>query len=839
MKYSVLALFVSAALLPLTASARSYTFNAALIDGGKGNVDVSLFNEGLQLPGTYNVTITVNGNTVDSNVAVPFHLAGDNGKRSLHPCLTTAQLTRYGVDISGYPALSADAQCADPEVIPQATADFDFNRQHLSLVFPPQAMLPVLKGIAPESLWDDGIPALILGWDASTQHSEYRGPWSYRSDSNYIRLQPGLNLGPWRLRNASTWQKSSSRPGEWQSAYIYAERGINRLKSRLTLGESYTTGNVLSSVPFRGVMLASDENMVPYDQREYAPVVRGIARTQARVEVKQNGYTLTSTTVPAGPFEINDLPSVGSNGDLQVTVVESDGSRQDFTVPYTVPAMALRRGYLKYSIAGGQYRSSQDNVKTAPVMSAELAYGLPWDLTAYGGVQTAEHYQAGAAGLGIMLGAWGAMSVDITQARSQRYAETWQSGQRWRLRYSKTLESGTSLNMASEEYASEGYSGLSETLNTWCDSDNGCGRYHGYRSLQQKNRTSVYLSQSLGRMGYLSLNGSRQTYHNDRSGNSSWGAGYSTSLWGRAYLSLNWSRNQRTDRHGWTTNDSMTSLYLSLPLSGWSSANPVYATYQMNSRAHGDASHELGMYGDTLDRRLHWDVRERYRDGAGDDKTSSALYLDYRGAYGEMTGNYNYSRHQKLSGGGLKGQLVVSADGVTSGQPSGDTMALVGAPGVSGAPVGGWPGVRTDFRGYTTLGYLTPYQKNDISIDPSTLPADAAVSQTSVSVVPTKGAVVKAAFRTSVGKRLLLTLTGGDGKPVPFGAVAAVEGRENSSGITGDGGRVYLTGVPEDGKVTVRWGQGQSQRCTADIHVPEQAGPAGVYVAQAQCLKQK
>ncbi|EHF8059435.1 capsule biosynthesis protein, partial [Salmonella enterica subsp. enterica serovar Oranienburg] len=128
MKSTVLALFVSAVLLPLTASARSYTFNAALIDGGKGNVDVSLFNEGLQLPGTYNVTIVVNGNTVDSNVAVPFHLATVKGKRSLHPCLTTAQLTRYGVDVSAYPALSADAQCADPESIPQASADFDFNR---------------------------------------------------------------------------------------------------------------------------------------------------------------------------------------------------------------------------------------------------------------------------------------------------------------------------------------------------------------------------------------------------------------------------------------------------------------------------------------------------------------------------------------------------------------------------------------------------------------------------------------------------------------------------------------------------------------------------------------
>ncbi|SUG60096.1 pilin outer membrane usher protein SafC [Salmonella enterica subsp. arizonae] len=112
--------------------------------------------EGLQLPGTYNITVTVSGNTVDSDVAVPFRLSGEGKQRTLHPCLTAEQLTRYGVDISGYPSLSADAQCADPEVIPQSTADFDFNRQQLSLVFPPQAMLPVLKGIAPETLWDDG-----------------------------------------------------------------------------------------------------------------------------------------------------------------------------------------------------------------------------------------------------------------------------------------------------------------------------------------------------------------------------------------------------------------------------------------------------------------------------------------------------------------------------------------------------------------------------------------------------------------------------------------------------------------------------------------------------------
>lgn len=44
--------------------------------------------------------------------------------------------------------------------------------------------------------------------------------------------------------------------------------------------------------------------MVPYSERQFAPVVRGIARTQARVEVKQNGYTIYNTTVAPGLFAL-------------------------------------------------------------------------------------------------------------------------------------------------------------------------------------------------------------------------------------------------------------------------------------------------------------------------------------------------------------------------------------------------------------------------------------------------------------------------------------------------------------------------------------------------------
>ncbi|HDH8980594.1 TPA: fimbrial biogenesis outer membrane usher protein [Escherichia coli] len=114
---------------------------------------------------------------------------------------------------------------------------------------------------------------------------------------------------------------------------------------------------------------------------------------------------------------------------------------------------------------------------------------------------------------------------------------------------------------------------------------------------------------------------------------------------------------------------------------------------------------------------------------------------------------------------------------MTAGQSSGDTMALVQAPGVDGASVGYWPGMKTDFRGYTSYGYLTPYRENNIDINPVTLPKNAEISQTSTRVVPTKGAVVLAKFDTRIGGRLLLQLKRSDNKPVPFGSVATVEGQ--------------------------------------------------------------
>lgn len=335
--------------------ARTYSFDAAMLKGGGKGVDLTLFEEGGQLPGIYPVDIILNGSRVDSQ-EMAFHAERDaEGRPYLKTCLTREMLARYGVRIEEYPALFrasgegrgasvAEEACADLTAIPQATESYQFAAQQLVLGIPQVALRPQLRGIAPEALWDDGIPAFLLNWQANAGRSEYRGYGKRVTDSYWVSLQPGINIGPWRVRNLTTWNRSSGQSGKWESSYIRAERGLNGIKSRLTLGEDYTPSDIFDSVPFRGAMMSSDESMVPYNLREFAPVVRGIARTQARIEVRQNGYLIQSQTVAPGAFALTDLPVTGSGSDLQVTVLESDGTAQVFTVPFTTPAIALREG---------------------------------------------------------------------------------------------------------------------------------------------------------------------------------------------------------------------------------------------------------------------------------------------------------------------------------------------------------------------------------------------------------------------------------------------------------------------------------------------------------------
>ncbi|HDL7412692.1 TPA: fimbrial biogenesis outer membrane usher protein, partial [Yersinia enterocolitica] len=496
-----------------------------------------------------------------------------------------------------------------------------------------------------------------------------------------------------------------------------------------------------------------------------------------------------------------------SDGDLHVTVLESNGATQQFTVPYTVPAIALRKGRLRYNLMAGRYRPANVDVETTPIAQATVAYGLPWNLTAFVGGQWSPHYQATTAGMGVMLGGYGALSSSITQASSEYRQQQPVKGQAWEVRYNKTLQaSDTSFSVVNSQYSTADFRSLSDVLQSYRRHD---GSRRDWHSNPLRNQTSVVVGQSLGQFGYLNLNWSRQNYR-DAPASSSWGVQYSFNT-GNLYWSLDWTQNQYRGNQ-----DRLLSLSVSMPLGH---EHNTYAAYRMTS-SDNSKDHELSLYGHAFDNRLSWNVRqtERYAQFHSGENSGS-LGLDWHGNYGDIGGDYYYNPNMRQISANVSGGAVIHRHGLTLGPQINGTAALVEVPGISGVSTSEDHRLKTDFRGYSIVPSIFPYEEHDILLETTDLPPDAEVTKTDAKVLPTEGAIVRASFSPQIGARALMTITRKNGESIPFGAMASLVNQPANAAIVDEGGKAYLTGLPETGQLLVQWGRDASQQCRVDYQL--------------------
>ncbi|MCR8932034.1 fimbria/pilus outer membrane usher protein [Pseudomonas sp. A4] len=186
--------------------------------------------------------------------------------------------------------------------------------------------------------------------------------------------------------------------------------------------------------------------MLPPNLRGYAPLISGVARTNATVTVSQQGRVLYSTTVTPGAFSLQDLNS-SVQGTLDVTVREEDGTEQTFTVATAAVPFLSREGELRYKVSAGQPRLTGNGGTEPQFIASEAAYGLARDWTLYGGLLAASGYQSNAFGIGKDLGVFGALSGDVTSSRAKlRWSDKTVVGNSYRINYSKRFDAiGTDL----------------------------------------------------------------------------------------------------------------------------------------------------------------------------------------------------------------------------------------------------------------------------------------------------------------------------------------------------------------------------------------------------------
>ena len=839
MKPARLAMFIALAFGGSSTSLyASVAFNTELIEldnPGMDKADLSAFESGSQAAGIYHVDIIVDDAFLETGDIQFTASKADNGDASLQPCLSLAQLKRWGVKTALFPALSAGhGECVNLQAIPQASADFQFGAQRLVLSIPQAAIDLPARGYVPPEMWDEGITAAMLNYSLSGANSRAKAGEEASSNSQYANLRPGINIGPWRLRNYTTWSRDGAGKARWDTVYSYLQRAVIPLKAQLTLGDSSAPADVFDSVPFRGVQLASDDDMLPDSLKGYAPVVRGIARTNAQVVIRQNGYQIYQSYVAPGAFEITDMYPTGGAGDLDVTIKEADGSEQHFTLPYASVPVLQREGRLKYALTGGQYRAYNSSVEKTPFGQIAAIYGLQKGITIYGGGQGASKYQSLAVGAGKNMGDFGALSVDVTQAWSTPANTAKTQGQSWRARYSKNvINTGTNFSIAGYRYSTRGYYGLQDVLDSWGNS--------GALQDRRRNRLELTMSQTLGGdRGALTLSAAREDYWNADRPMASWSVGYNNDWHNISYgVSWTYSKNGSPASSGsgnikTYANDQLLALTVSVPLDKF--LPQTWANYGLNASKNSGTTHSIGMNGVALDNSaLSWNIQQGYgSDGVG---YTGTLNGDYKGTYGEVTAGYGYDKHSERLSYGLQGGILAHADGVTLSQPLGETNALIKAPGAHGVNIRNQSGVRTDFRGYTVVNNLSVYRKNDLTLDPENMPDDVELEINTRTVTPTRGAVVKADYLSKVGRRVLMTLTTPE-QFVPFGAVVTLADDDKSSFIVGDRGQVYLTGLRDQGTVLATWGHQPHQQCRADFSLPKGAQYGGITDISVSCRRE-
>lgn len=756
-------------------------------------------------PGRYITTIIWDQDRLDKR-EINFILSPD--KKKIIPQFTKGELRSLGVkvdDISGLKDLD-DEQIADDIslYIPEASYDFRTESQILFLRIPQIFRdAQAAQDIDPK-YWDDGVAALWSSYyvSGSRQHTD-----SGRTDSTWGSLNSGINVGPWRLRNNSSWGQEQG----WQSISTTLQRDIKKLRSQLELGQTYTDGQLFDSIQMTGIKLQTDTSMLPNSLQGFAPVVRGIANSDAQVSIKQNGYIIYQTYVSAGPFEIHDLSQVTAGSDLEVTVKETDGSERTFIQASSSVPVMQREGALNYSLAAGKYRA-QNSEEEPQFGQVTAMYGMPYGVTAYGGVLGATMYRSGLIGIGADLQSFGSVSMDVTMARSTfKDGRDSSQGTSWRAQYAKDFPmTDTTVTLASYRYSTSGFYTFQEAIDQRNNDNDDDGVYAYRNDNNRRSRLQINISQPVGGWGSVYANAYQQDYWGLDGHERSVSLGYSTN-WCKA----SWSVNYSLTKTPMSDSDRQVSLNVNIPLSGLLANS--WATYSVNSTQHGNTSHQVGLNGTLLDdNNLSYNLQQSYTDN----NVGYGSYLSgrYRNSIGEFGAGYSYSRNSKQWNYSAQGSIVAHADGVTLGQSLQDSFAIIHIENGENVQVKNSRGVVTDSWGNAIAPMLTNYRRNPITVNTKGH-EDLDIQDASLDVIPTRGAAVKAKFVARVGKRLVLTLRHGAGV-VPFGAIMSIDG---TTSIVGDSGEVYLTGMKGVQPFTVQWGSSSEQQCSGKVSVSEKS----------------
>lgn len=771
-------------------------------------VDIRRFNEkNAVLAGHYPAEIFVN-NINKGHLQLRF----DDTENGISLCLTPELAEILDLQPKAFLQSPSNAICVPVNTaISQVKTEFDTGLLRLNVEIPQALTVQRPRGYISPSRWQDGEPAVFLNYNAN--HYRYNNGNNTLAQS-YLGIRAGANIGSWALRHSGSknWQKSvdQNQNSHYESTETYLQKDFAAIRGLVTLGDFYTSGELMEGMSLRGLKVASDDRMLPSSMRGYAPIVQGVANSNANVTIRQNGSIIYQTSVPAGAFTITDLYPSGYSGDLVVEITESNGQIRTFTVPFANIAPLIRMGQFRYQTAYGRYRYGSE-IYPDNVLQSTLQYGLLNNFTINSGITLHKNYRAELLGASLNTPI-GAFSADATFAQSI-FDETREKKNGYSLHASysvNVLSTKTNVTLAAYRYYSKDFYTLRDVI--WAkNNDYNLANEALRNSLfsRPKNQYQLSINQNLGeKWGVLYLIGSTYSYWGKSGVRNEYQLSYSNN-WKRLNYQIGFSQSVDQERK---TRDNSLYLSFSIPL-GEQYVSSTFTHNRRYNNAQSSVSGSTGKYN-----QFNYALSAASNNQNNRSVSANVGYRADVGDYQFSVGQDN--QHNRQISMTASGSVVAHPYGVTLGQTVGDNFAIIHAKGAKGALVTATGmGQTLDYFGNAIVPYTSPYSINYIGIDPTHLPINIEFDSTEQQIVPRANSINLVNFDTQKTTMVLFNVATPKGVILPM-ATEAKDDKGNLVGYVGQGGVLFANNLTKaKGTLAVSWGLGKNEQCYFDYQV--------------------
>jgi outer membrane usher protein len=676
--------------------------------------------------------------------------------------------------------------------VPGFEIKLNFANQSVELVFSPAAFNAVRLTQEAESRppLSPAIPAFFANYDLNYNTGRSRSGGTNWQDSRDLGAltelglsgEAGLLTSSYVGRNLIS--QDPNQKASWRRLETTYTHNFLDNNSTLRLGDSSTrTGISGRSVYFGGLQFSKNFALQPGFVTQPIPTLAGVSAAPSTVELYVNDALRQTSKVPAGPFTIDNFPTLTGAGDARLVVRDILGRETVINQSFFSNANLLSAGLNDWSFEAGAIRNNlgTDNANYgANFLSGLWRQGLSKSVTLEGnGEFSAELSRVGAGASyalpGQMLG---------QSALSVSHSNIGGDGHNWKLGLERSgLRHGVSLGL---EGASRGYRQLG--LNT--------------AAPVARRQISASYSYSSDQFGALRLGYARFDNYDQRP-LSTVSLNYTLRIGQRNALTFN-----ATQLSGRSSGHSV-GAFLIVPLD-----NRATVTANVTSRDGGTDSYINASQ--PLSSEIGWG----WRTGLGNRQSGTYTEggADYQGSKGLFSADLSAAQNQQNMRLGLTGGLVVAEGQSFVTRRVQESFAIVEVAGYGGVGVGfqGSTLTRTNSDGVALLPRLLPFQRNSVRLDPTELPISAELDSIEQSAVPALRGAVKIVFPVRAGRGALIRIVLDDGEPAPAGAEIELLGDKQLFYVARRG-EAFVTGLKPVNTLRLKWNDAS---CTLKVELP-------------------